>query len=229
MPFDRDPVRVVDPAEVREALVRGERCRLRGDALHHAAVARLGVDVEVEQREAVAVVTRSEPLACDRHADRGGDALAERARGRLDAARPAVLGVARALRAELPEPLEVVERNRGLTEDLVLGVDGPDAGEMQQRPEESGGVPRRQHEAVAVRPDRIGRIEAEEALPERVRDRRDADRRPRMSRVRRLDRVDAERPDRGDAEVVEVAGGDGRSRHVALTAATDSSSLRGHG
>ena len=109
MPFDRDPVRVVDPAEVREALVRGERCRLRGDALHHAAVARLGVDVEVEQREAVAVVTRSEPLACDCHPDRGGDALAQRARGRLDAARPAVLGVARALRAELPEPLEVVE------------------------------------------------------------------------------------------------------------------------
>ena len=32
-----------------------------------------------------------------------------------------------------------------------------------------------------------------------------------------------------DAEVVEVAGGDGRRRHVALTAATDSSSLRGHG
>ena len=176
MPLDRDPVRVVDPAEVREALVRGERCRLRGDALHHAAVARLGVDVEVEEREAVAVVARSEPLACDRHADRGRDALAERARGRLDAARPAVLGVARALRAELPEPLEVVERNRGLTEDLVLGVDGADAGEVQQRPEQSGGVSRRQHEAVAVRPDRIGRIEAEEALPERVRDRRDADR-----------------------------------------------------
>ena len=176
--------------------MRGEGGRLRGDALHHAAVARLRVHVEVEEREAVAVVARAEPLARDRHADRGRDALAERTGGGLDAARPAVLGMARALRAELPEPLQILERDGRLSEDLVLGVDGTHAGEMQQRPEQRGGVTRRQHEAVAVRPDRIGRIEAEEALPERVRDRRNADRRPRVPRVRRLDRVDAERPDR---------------------------------
>ena len=56
--LDRDAVRVVDPAEIREALVRRERRRLGRDAFHHAAVAGLGVHVEVEEREPVAVVAR---------------------------------------------------------------------------------------------------------------------------------------------------------------------------
>ena len=221
--LDRDPVRVVDPAEVREALVRGERGRLRRDALHHAAVARLGVHVEVEEREAVAVVARAEPLARDGHADRRRDALPERARGRLDTARPAVLRVAGALRAELAEALQVVERDGRLAEDLVVGVDRAHAGQVEERPEEGGGVARGEHEPVAVRPDRVGGIEAQEALPERVRDRRDPDRRPRMSRVRRLDRVDAERPDRLDARL------DRGGAASTFTAAMGSSSLRSRG
>ena len=52
VPLDRHAVRVVDPAQVREALVCGERRRLRRDTLHHAAVAGLRVHVEVEEREA---------------------------------------------------------------------------------------------------------------------------------------------------------------------------------
>ena len=94
--LDRHPVRVVDPAEVREPLVRGERRRLGRDSLHHAAVPGLRVDVEVEERVPVAVVARAEPLARDGHADRRRGARPERARRRLDAARPAVLGMARA-------------------------------------------------------------------------------------------------------------------------------------
>ncbi len=155
--LDRHPVRVVDPAEVRQALVRGERRRLRRDPLHHAAVARLRVHVEVEEREPVAVVARAEPLARDGHPDRGRDALPERARRRLDAARPAVLRMTGALRAELAEALQVVEGDGGLAEDLVLGVDRAHAGQVEQRPEEGGGVARREHEPVAVRPDRVGR------------------------------------------------------------------------
>ena len=205
MPLDRDPVRVVDPTQVRQPLVRGVRSRLRRDPLHHAAVPRLGVHVEVEEREAVPVVPRAEPLARESHADRCCDALAERPGGGLDAARPAVLGMARALGTELAKPLQVVECDRGLAEDLVLGVDRADTGQVEQRPEEGGGVARRQHEAVAVRPDRVGRIEAEEPLPERVRDGRDPDRRSGMSRARCLDRIDAQRPDRVDARLIEVS------------------------
>ena len=49
---DRDVVVVVDPAEVGELEVAGERGGLVGDALHQAAVAADRVDVEVEELEA---------------------------------------------------------------------------------------------------------------------------------------------------------------------------------
>ena len=63
-----------------------------------------------------------EPLARDRHADARREALAERARGRLDARRPPVLGVTRAAAIELAELLDVVERDRLLDQTLVLRV-----------------------------------------------------------------------------------------------------------
>src|SRR6516165_10367695 len=63
---------------------------------------------------------------------------------------------------------------------------------------------RREDEAVAVGPDRIARIEAQEALPEAVGHRRHAHRRAGVARLGFLDRVDAEGPDRVDAELVEI-------------------------
>ena len=66
---------------------------------------------------------------------------------------------------------------------------------------------RGEHEAVAVRPDRVGGVEAQEALPERVGDRGQRHRRPRVAGVRLLDRVDRQRPDRVDAELVDVGHG----------------------
>ncbi len=66
-----------------------------------------------------------------------------------------------------------------------------------------------EHEAVAVRPIRLGRGVAEEAGPERERHRRGAHRRTRMPGVRLLDAVDRERPDRVDGEAVEGGVGEG--------------------
>ena len=51
-----------------------------------------------------------------------GDALAERAGGRLDAGGPAILRMAGALAVELAELLDVLERDGRLAEDLVLRV-----------------------------------------------------------------------------------------------------------
>ena len=48
--FDGDVVVVVDPAEVIEAQMAGQRGRFRRNALHHAAIAADGVDVVVEDR-----------------------------------------------------------------------------------------------------------------------------------------------------------------------------------
>ena len=110
--FDRDVVVVVDPAEVRELQMAGERRRLAGDAFHQVAVAALRPDVEVEQLEAGLVVAGREPAAGDRHADAVAAALAERAGRRLDAGRVAVLGMAGRAAAPLAEVLDVVERQR---------------------------------------------------------------------------------------------------------------------
>src|SRR5262249_45643947 len=104
VPLDGDVVVVVDPAEVGELQVAGERGSLGRDAFHHAAVAAQGIDVEVDQvLEPGPVEVGGLPAAGDGHADAGGQALAERAGGGLDAAGPAVLRVAGAAAVDLPE------------------------------------------------------------------------------------------------------------------------------
>lgn len=143
----------------------------------------------------------------DRHAHGGGDSLAERAGGRLDAARPSVLGVSWAARVELPEGLEVVEGHRRTAQHLVLGVDRADTGQVQERPEEGGGVALGEHEAVAVRPDRIGGVEAQKPLPQGVRDGRHPHRRSGVPRIRLLHRVHAQSADRVHRQRVQVGHG----------------------
>src|SRR5262249_27160062 len=125
-------------------------------------------------------------------------------RGRLpDAARPAVLGVAGALAVELAELLEVVELDRRLAEHLVLGVHGLDAGQVQERIQQRRAVPGGEHEAVAVAPDGLVRVEAEEALPQNISRRGHAHRRAGVARVGRLHGVHAQRPDRVDGHLLD--------------------------
>ena len=201
--LDRDVVVVVDPAEVREPEVAGQRGGLGRDALHHVAVAAERVDVVVEELVAGAVEVRGLPVAGDRHADGGRHALAERTGRRLDARRPAVLRVARAARVDLAEALDVVERDGQLAEPLVGRVDGLHAGEVQQRVEQRRRVADREHEAIAARPDRVVRVEAQELLPQRVGDRRHRHRRAGVAGVRGLHGVHGQRADGGDRELVD--------------------------
>jgi hypothetical protein len=133
VPLDRDLVVVVDPAQVGQPEVAGQRCRLARDAFHHAAVAGQGVGVVVEHLEARPVEVGGHPPAGDGHAHAGGDALAQGARGGLDGRRPAVFRMPRALAVELAEALDVVERDREVAEPLVIRVDRLDAGEVQHR------------------------------------------------------------------------------------------------
>ncbi len=184
-----DLVIVVDPAQVVEFEVARQRGGLARDALHHAAVPGQGINVEVEQVEAGAVEVGRSPLGSDGHADTGGHALAERPRGGLHAGGPAVLGVAGALAVELAKLLDLVQGDRRLAQALVLVVDRLDAGQVQHGVKQHGGVAHGQHEAVAVRPDGVAGVEAEEALPQAVRDRGHGHRRAGVARVGRLDRV----------------------------------------
>ena len=73
--LDRDVVVVVDPAQVIEAEMPGQRGRLGADPFHQAAVAANRIDVIVEDIEAGPVVAAGQPLPRDRHADARRDPL----------------------------------------------------------------------------------------------------------------------------------------------------------
>src|SRR5438067_2130310 len=122
---ERNVVVVIQKDEVAEAEMAGERGGFAGDALHQIAVRADGVDGRVE---GALTEPCGEHLLREREADGVGDALSQRAGGRLDAVGVAELRVARRIGMELPEPLEVVDR------DL-------EPGEMQERIQ--------QHRAVA--------------------------------------------------------------------------------
>ncbi len=168
--------------------VTRDRRRLRGDALHQVAVGADGEDVVVAGGGAELL---AQELLGHRHPDRVAEALAERARRRLDAVGVPVLGVARRAGAELAELLQVVERH-------VV------AREVQAGIEQHRRVARREHEAVAIRPLRVGGVVLHDPRVEQVRGRREPERRARMPGVGSLDGVDRQGADRVDAQLVEV-------------------------
>ncbi len=102
--IDRDGIVVPEGDQSPELEVAGERDRLLADALHEATVTHEDVGEVVDQP--IAELPVHDALA-KRHADRLRDALAERARGQLDAVGVFVLGVARRLAADLSGSVSV--------------------------------------------------------------------------------------------------------------------------
>ena len=125
----------------------GQRDRFLRDALHQVAVGNQHIGVMVDD---LLAEFGGEHLLGQRHADRGGDALAERAGGGLDALGVEILRMSRGQRSQLAEMLDLVERHVGI------------AGEIQQRIEQHRAMAGREHEAVAVRPVRLGGVEFQE-------------------------------------------------------------------
>ena len=159
----------------------GQARGLVADALHQVAVGRDDPGAVVHQ--ALAVARRHHALG-ERHADRGGQALAERSRGGLDRRVLAVLGMPGGGAVELAEAFQHVHFHAGVP------------GEVQQRIEQHGAVPGRQHEAVAVRPTRIDGVEAQQLGPQRSGNVRHAHRHTRMTGAGRLHRIDRQGADR---------------------------------
>ena len=112
VPLDGDVVVVVDPAEVREAEMSGQRGGLVRDAFHHVAVAAQSVDVEVDQvlESGLVEVRRQEALGHG-HAHGVGNALAERSGRGLDPGRQPVFGMSGALAVQLAKLLHVLQRD----------------------------------------------------------------------------------------------------------------------
>src|SRR2546422_9342763 len=65
--LERDVIVVVDPAEIVEPEMAGQRCCFRTNTFHETAVTTNGVDVVVEDLKVRPVVVTSQPLLCDRH------------------------------------------------------------------------------------------------------------------------------------------------------------------
>jgi hypothetical protein len=103
---DRDVVVVVDVDQATEAQVPGQRGGLVAEAFRQVAVGADGEDAVIAH---VGPEPGPQVRLGDGHAHAVGEALAERARGHLDAGRMAVLGVARCPGPPLPEVLDVVE------------------------------------------------------------------------------------------------------------------------
>ncbi len=185
---DGNAVVVVERDQLAEPEPAGERSRLVADALHQAAVADDHKRAMIDDGMAGPVELRGKRLFGDRHADRVGEALAERPGGGLDAEGDAEFRMPRRLGMKLAEALELLDRQ------LI-------AGEMQQRVEQRRGVAVRQHEAVAVGPGRVGRIVAQIAPPQHAGDFGEPQRRAGMAGFGVLHHVHRQRTHRGGDRV----------------------------
>ena len=175
---DRDAVVVEEHDELLQLQVPGERDRLLADAFHQVAVGGEHVGRVIDD---VAAEQRGEMALGDRHADGIGEALAERPGRGLDAGRVAVFGMAGRERTELAEALDLADRHLLVAE------------KMKQRVEQHRAVAGREHEAVAVGPGRIGRIEFQETREQHGGDVGRAHRQAGMAGLRLLDRVHRQR------------------------------------
>ncbi len=147
------------------------------DALHEIAVRGDHIGAVID--EIVAVFGVQHALGHG-HADRGGDALSERAGGGLDARRHEVFRVARRLGIELAEILQLIDRHP------------LHAGQVQQRVEQHGAVAGRENEAVAIGPGRLGGVVFQKLREQHRRHVGRAHRQARMAGLRLLDGIHGE-------------------------------------
>jgi len=151
-----------------------------GDAFHQAAVA--GDDPGAVVHQAAAEPGGQQALG-ERHADGGGDALAERAGGGFDGRVLAEFGVAGGGGVQLAELLELLDFHAGM------------AGQVQQRIKQHGAVAGGKHEAVTIGPARVGGIKFMKAGPQHGGDVGHAHGHAGMAGIGFLDGVDGEGAD----------------------------------
>ena len=112
--LDGDAVGIIDPAQIGQPQMPGQRRGLAGNALIHAAVAAKGIHIMIYHRIARTIEMRRHPALGDRHAHAVRIALAQRPGGRLHARGHAVFRVARRHAVQLAEMLDVVQGNGGV-------------------------------------------------------------------------------------------------------------------
>ncbi|GBD29531.1 hypothetical protein HRbin32_00621 [bacterium HR32] len=160
-PREAGAVRVVQADELAQAQVPGQGRRLVGHALHEVAVGGHHVRPVVHDLVPGSVEGGRQVALRHGHAHRVREPLPQWPRGALHPGGEAKLRVAGGPAAPLSELLEVVQR------EIVPA-------QVQQRVQQHGRVARGQHEPVAVGPQRVTRVVAQEAGPQDVRGRCEA-------------------------------------------------------
>src|SRR5271170_1216984 len=122
---------VVDPAEVVQPQMPGQRSRLCRHPFHHTTIAADSVNVVIKHLEVRLIKMAGQPFAGDGHADARGHALTERTGGGFDARHPVIFGMTRGLAVELAKPSDVIECHRRLTEYFVISIDRLNTGEVK--------------------------------------------------------------------------------------------------
>lgn len=95
---------VIDGDQVAELQVTSSGGSLRGNTLHSATIAKEGVGEVIDELETGLVEDRGSVLLGNGHTNRVGEALAEGARGDLDAGSVEGFGVTRGLAVDLLFP-----------------------------------------------------------------------------------------------------------------------------
>src|SRR6266851_3153262 len=127
---ERDAVVVVDPAQIRQLQVAGERSGFARDAFHEVAVAAHGVHIEVEDFKSGAVVVCGQPLPGNGHAHAVAAALPQGSGGGLDAGGNVRFGMAGSFAVDLAEALDLFHRKGRLVEDFAVRGNVANSGEM---------------------------------------------------------------------------------------------------
>ena len=166
--FNGDAVVVVNPAQVAEPKMPGERCRFSGNAFHHVAVAADGIYVVIEQLVARFIEVRRLPALRNRHAHGVADALTQWPGGGFHSGGPAIFGMSWTFAFELAKAPDVIEFDREFTQSFIIRVHRLHSREVQQGIKEHGGMAVRKDKTVAIGPNRIFRIKAQQALPQSV-------------------------------------------------------------
>ena len=100
----------------------------------------------------------------------------------------------------------------GSSSDFAVGRHFADAGQVHQRVEQHRRMAAGEDEAIAVRPERRGRIVAQVLRPQLIGDRREGHRRAGMAAVGRLDGVHRQRADRVDGRLFDAFGDGGHEQ-----------------
>src|SRR5262249_21372655 len=112
--LDSNAIIIVDPDQIAEAQVSGQRRRLAGDAFHHAAIATQRHNIMRDDLMPGTIVVRPQPAARDSHPDTSRHPLPEWPGGCLNPWRQRVVrgvfGMSRAFAMQLTKVHDIVER-----------------------------------------------------------------------------------------------------------------------